>query len=188
MRFRLPRLAAAAFAAIFLTVAAAFAQTGAVLSPPSTLTLPAVTTAYTANQLIANNATAASVVVPSIPFPPVPGGTVTPRLRLDTNDAASPGWGGVTIQIDLWSAAPTFNNGDRAAWSIKTGSNNHIATFTCVMSTAQSDGAWSECAPNYGTFVAIPSPLTVYWTLEAITASGTVTASKTFTLTPESLN
>lgn len=165
-----------------------FAQSGAIYNPPSTLTLTSATSAYSASQLIANSATAASVTVPSIPTPSVSGGFTIPRVRLDTNDSTSASWASVTIQVDLWSVAPTFNNGDRGAWSIKTGSNNHIASFTCVMSAEQSDGAFSECSPTVGTVVLVSSPATIYWTLEAISASGTTGASKVFTLTPEILN
>lgn len=181
-------LAAAVAAATLWFAAPALAQ-GSVSNPSSPLTLTSTTTAYTANKLIANNATAASVVVPQIVSSAGSGGWVIPRVRLDTNDATSTAWGGQTIQVDLWNAAPTFQNGDRGAWSILTGSDNHVGSFTCVMSTEQSDGAWAECAPTVGNFVSVPAPIPpLFWTLQAITGSGVTGASKVFTLTPEILN
>lgn len=171
------------------TCCPALAQMGAIYTGLSTLTLPSgITTAYNAGQLIANSATANLISVPSVTLPAVPGGFFIPRLRLDTNDSTSASWAAVTIQVDLWSLAPTFNNGDRGTWSVKTGSNNHIASFTCTMSAEQSDGAFSECYPTVGTVVLISSPTTIYWTLEAISASGTTGPNGIFTLRPEALN
>jgi hypothetical protein len=152
----------------------------------STLTLTSATTAYTANQLIASSATAGSVVVPSVTIAD-PGGTpLVPRLRLVSNDTTSTAWGGKTIQVDLWAAAPTFTNGDRAAWLTATGVANHLAAFTCVMSAVQGDGYYSECAPVTGTYAVLkPGNTTVFWTLQSIDGSGVTGASKTMTLTPE---
>ena len=165
-------------------------SSGATTNPPSTLTLPSTTTAYSANQLIANSATAGSVVVPFFTIANAAGSATIPRLRLTTNDATSTAWGGVSINVDLWSAAPTFTNGDRGTWLPATGTANHLATFSCTMSAEYGDGAYAECAPLVGT-VAMPklaSGTSIFWTLDAATASGTTGASKVFTLTAELLN
>src|SRR5437660_138343 len=86
---------------------------GSITNPASTLTRPANTTAYAANQLIASSTTAASIVVPS--FATVAGAGILPRLRLRTN--APSGWGGINLSINLWSAAPTYTNGDSGAYA-----------------------------------------------------------------------
>ena len=159
-----------------------------VSNPTSTLTLPSTTTAYSAGQLIASSATAGSVVVPSFTLQS-PGSALIPRLRLSTNDSTSTAWGAVSIQVDLWSAAPTFTNGDRGTWSPATGTANHLGAYSCTMSAEYGDGAYAECAPSVGT-VSVPklaTGTTVYWSLEAVSASGTTGASKVFTLTPELL-
>ena len=159
-----------------------------VSNPTSTLTLPSTTTAYSAGQLIASSATAGSVVVPSFTLQS-PGSALIPRLRLSTNDSTSTAWGAVSIQVDLWSAAPTFTNGDRGTWSPATGTANHLGAYICTMSAEYGDGAYAECAPSVGT-VSVPklaTGTTVYWSLEAVSASGTTGASKVFTLTPELL-
>lgn len=161
-----------------------------VTGPTSTLTLTSTTTAYSAGQLIASSATAGSVVVPSFAIATAAGGVAISRVRLTTNDTTSTAWGGATINVDLWLAAPTFTNGDRATWSPATGTASHFATFNCTMSAEYGDGAYAECAPNVGSFVLpkLASGTSVYWTLEAISASGVTGASKAFTLTPELLN
>jgi hypothetical protein len=123
---------------------------GAATNPTSTLTLTSSTSAYTAGQFIANNATAGSVTVPSFAIANSAGGALISRLRLTTNDATSTAWGGQTITVDLWSAAPTFTNGDRGAWSPATGTANHLGAFSCAMSAEYGDGAYGECAPAVG--------------------------------------
>ena len=159
-------------------------------NPTSTLTLTSTTTAYSAGQLIANNATAGSVTVPSFAIANSAGGAIIPRLRLSTNDATSTAWGAQTIQVDLWLAAPTFSNGDRGTWSIATGSANHLGSFACTMSSEYGDGAYAECSPAVGNGVMpkLASGTSVYWTLNAKTGSGVTGASKAFTLTAEELN
>jgi hypothetical protein len=161
-----------------------------VANPSSTLTLTSTTTAYTAGQLIANNATAGSITVPSFAIANSGGGVSISRLRLSTNDSTSTAWGGQTIQVDLWSAAPTFTNGDRGTWSPATGTGSHLATFSCTMSTEYGDGAYASCAPAVGSQVLIQlaSGTAIYWTLQAVSGSGVTGASKVFTLVAEDLN
>src|SRR6185437_9953679 len=91
---------------------------GAITNPTSTLTLPSTTTAYAAGTLICTNATVATcntaLASQSFAIANSAGGALIQRLRLTTNDATSTAWGAQTIQIDLWSAAPTFaTTGDR---------------------------------------------------------------------------
>lgn len=161
-----------------------------ITGPTSTLTLPATTTAYTANQLIANSATAGSVVVPSFAIANSAGGAIITGLRLSTNDSTSTAWGTQTIQVDLWLAAPTFTNGDRGAFSPATGTANHLRTFSCTMSAEYGDGTYAECAPVVGNFSMpkLASGTSVFWTLSAVTGSGVTGASKVWTITAETLN
>lgn len=136
------------------------------------------------------SATAGSVVVPSFAIANIAGGAGIPRLRLSTNDSTSTAWPSVGLQVDLWSAAPTFNNGDRGAFSVATGTANHLGAYSCTMSAEYADGAYAECAPVVGT-LPIPklaSGTSIYWTLQATSASGVTGASKTFALTAEVLN
>lgn len=159
-------------------------------NPSSTLTLPSTTTAYSATTLIANSATAGSVVVPSFTISNVNNKGAIPRVRLSTNDTTSTAWGAASINVDLWSSPPTFTNGDRGTWSPATGTANHLATYNCTMSAEYGDGAFAECGISVGNFAlsSLASGTVLYWTLEAVSGSGTTGASKVFTLTPEILN
>ena len=165
-------------------------SSGAITNPTSTLTLTSATTAYTAGQLIASSATAGSIVVPSFAIANAAGGAIITRMRLSTNDTTSTAWPTVTVQIDLWSAAPTWTNGDRGTWSPATGTGSHLGAYTCIMSAEFGDGAYAECAPAVGnaSVIKLASGTSVYWSLEAVTASGVTGASKVFTATAELLN
>ena len=156
-------------------------------NPTSSLTLPATTTAYAAGNLVANSATAGSISVPGLTL--TNSGAIIPRLRLSTNDATSTGWGGVQVQVDLWSAAPTFVNGDRGAFALASGAASHLGAYSGTMSAVGGDGAYAELSPVVGSVsapkLAVP---TIYWTLQAVSATGVTGASKTFTLTAETLS
>lgn len=152
----------------------------------STLTLTSSTTAYTAGQLIANNATAGSIVVPFFTIPMGYKTAAITRIRLSTNDSTSTAWGAASITVDFWSAAPTFTNGDRAAFSPATGTALHLAAFTCTMSSEYGDGAYAECPITQGNFSVSGVTLgNIYWSLTATNGSGVTGASKVFTMTPE---
>ena len=168
----------------------AVALSNTITNPTSTLTMTTSTAAYTANQLIANSAAAGSVGVPSFAIATAGGGAIIPRVRLRSNDTTGTAWGGQTIQVDLWTAAPTFVNGDRGAWQIATGSANHIGSYTCGTSPVQGDGVFSECLPQVGSYSAVrlASGTNVFWTLQTLTGSGTTGASNVWTLTAEVLN
>lgn len=187
-----PNLLAAANAAIPVGANSigGISVTPTTTNPTSTLTMPAATTAYTAGQLIANNATAGSVVVPSFAIANAAGAALIPRLRLATNDSTSTAWGAQTVQVDLWSAAPTFTNGDRGAFLPATGTGTHYGSYSCTISAEYGDGAFSECIPLVGNFslVKIASGTSIFWTLQAISGSGVTGASKVWTLTAELMN
>ena len=157
-----------------------------IANPFSILTLTSATTAYSANQLIANSATAGQVTVPVVILPKPT--TFIPRVRLSSNDATTTAWPAQTIQIDLWSSAPTFTNGDRAAFAVATGSANHLGAYTCIMSASNGDGYYAECGPAVGSAPAYAlNTSSLYWTAQAITGSGVTGATKTLTLTIETL-
>jgi hypothetical protein len=171
-----------------LNTAAAISPLGT--NPTSTLTLTSTTSAYSSGQLVASSATAGSVVVPSFAIATSAGSAAISRLRLATNDSTSTAWGAVTLAIDLWSAAPTFTNGDRGAFAVATGTAGHLGTYSCTMSAEYGDGAYAECGPAVGTYSLpkLASGTSVFWTLRTTAASGTTGASKVWTLTAELLN
>ena len=161
-------------------------------NPASILTLPSTTTAYSGGELIANNATAGSITVPSFAIQNSGGSfnLSAGSLTIADNTATGP-WNGTIIQIDLWSAAPTFTNGDRGIYSIATGAAGYFGSMTCTMtqSTTTNDGAYGRCfmlGPPITRHLA--SGTSVFWTAEAITATLATGVSKVVTFTPEVVN
>ena len=149
----------------------------------STMNLTSTTTAYTANQLVANNGTAGSIINPSFAVPTA-GGAI-PRLRLYSDDIGT-GWQGATVQVDLWSSSPTWTNGDHAAWKPATGTAAHLASYSCTFPSAVwGDGLATECSINQGNYASVIAT-TIYWSVEVTAASGNaVTASQHLNLRPE---
>lgn len=165
-------------------------NTASVTNPTSTLTLSVTTTAYGIAALIANSATAGSVVVPSFAIANSAGGVRLVALKLTSNDSTSTAWGAQTIQIDLWSTAPTFTNGDRGAYAVATGTAGYLGSFTGVMSPVAGDGVYAVFAPTAGNelLIKLASGTSVFWTMQALTGSGVTGASKVFTLTADIAN
>jgi len=160
----------------------------------SVLTRPNNTTAYAQNDLIASSATAGSIVVPSVTIPrdeaeivEIVGG------RLITNLTT----GFTTFQghIDLWSAAPTFTNGDNGAYAVATGAASWLGHMSSDVSDAYSagaDGAFlhlvngASSTDDYARDPIIwarkPGDV-LYWTLREIDSTGfTPIANQTFTI------
>jgi len=153
------------------------------LTTVSTLSLTSTTTAYTTGQIVANNGTAGSITNPSFSMPSA-GGAI-PRLRLQTTDTLSTAWASASVQVDLWSAAPTWTNGDHATWLPATGSASHIASFSCTFPSAVwGDGLATECTPIQGNYVSTTAT-TIYWSVQATSGSGVLTASKAMKLIAE---
>lgn len=159
--------------------------TGIATNPTSTLTRPANTTAYGANQLIASNATPGSIVVPNFAIANAAGAAIIPRVRLSTN--ATTGWG-TTLTLNLWTTAPTYTNGDGGTYAVATGGATHVAQFSCVL-TQYGDAAQGECQINVNNFaiLKLASGTAVYWDLQT-TAAVTPISGQTFTVTAEILN
>ncbi len=165
---------------------ASASYSGAITNPTSVLTRPNDTNAYSINDLIASSTTAGSIVVPSFNIVNSAGGVIIPRVRLSTN--VTTGWGAVTLQVTLWSAAPTYTNGDNGAYAVATGSANRLAQYQVTL-TQDADGASGNGALLVGNAAAIKlaSGTAIYWDIQTLTAA-TPIANQTFTITPELLN
>lgn len=161
--------------------------TGENSNPTSVLTRPNNTSTYAQNNLVASNATAGSVVVPS--FGLVRAGGIIPRVRLSTN--VTTGWGAAPFTITLWALAPTYTNGDRGAYAVATGAANFVAQYNVVLSQF-ADGAAGVGAITVGNFATVQlyqGRTVLYWDIQ-YTGAATLTpiALQTFTLTPEVIN
>jgi len=175
-----------------ITVLQPTPNTSANTNPTSTLTLTSSTTAYLPNQLVANNATAGSITVPSFVIANSGGSAAVNALVVTINDATSTGWCGQSIQIDLWRAAPTFSTGDRTTYNtaLATGAANYIGSFSGSFAPCIGDGTYARLTPIQGgpPMPKLSSGTNVYWTEIALTGGGTTGASKVQTVTAELQN
>ena len=160
----------------------------------SSFTRPANVTPYAQNQLIASSTSAGSIVVPSFTFD-VPGDyeflEITGGILLFPQPTGMTTFAGI---IDLWSAAPTFTNGDGGAYAVATGAAGWIgrlASETADARKAFADGTPLDVSPG-ATYTAQYSgmPLIVgrnsaiYWSLRESDATGfTPTSAEVITLT-----
>ncbi|MGB6176254.1 MAG: hypothetical protein WBF43_07935 [Methylocella sp.] len=161
-------------------------SSGAITNPASVLTRPANTTAYATNQLIASSTAAGSIAVPSFQIASNSGGVILSRLRLETNVAA--GWNGINLSVNLWSATPTYTNGDGASYAVAAGSANWLANF--LISLIQfGDGAAGAASLTGANEMALKlaSGMSVFWDIQILGAA-TPISGQTFTLTGELLN
>jgi hypothetical protein len=162
-------------------------SSGAITNPTSTLTRPSNTTAYASGQLIASSTTAGSVVVPSFSIASAAGGAILPRIRIRASLSPS-SWQGVNLSVNLWSAAPTYTNGDAQPYAVATGSATWLANYLVTL-TQFGDGAVGA-GPLTGAnemALKLASGTAVYWDLQVLN-SATPAAGQTFTLIPELLN
>lgn len=173
---------------LLVPVARAYVE-GAITNPSSVLTRPANTTNYAQNNLIASNVTAGSVVVPSFSLANVTAAnTSLPRVRLTTNKAS--GWDGVVIRVRLWSAAPTYTNGDGGAYAVATGGAGLLGVFDVTLSQF-GDAATGMAGPSAGSaaWFKLPSGTAVFWDAQYTGSAALTPASgQTLTLIAETVN
>lgn len=157
------------------------------LTSASTLTRPANTTAYAAGQLVASSTTAGSIVVPSLAVALNNAGSgVVRRLRLRASQTSGLGAAN-SFGVDLWTAAPTFTNGDGGAYVVATGSASWLGTFTFGSMVQAGDGAYGAAAPDVGQelwFVCGAGSSNLYWSLFT-NGPFPPTSVETFVLTAE---
>jgi hypothetical protein len=149
-------------------------------APTSSLTRPSNTTAYAAGQLIGSNLVAGSLVVPSFS---VPANTpIISALRLWTN--VTTGWAGAIINMNLWTAAPTYSNPDGGAYAVATGAGSWIGQFSVSLNQF-ADGASGRAGVSNGPAIVLPASLTtVYWDMQIFSAI-TPISGQVFHLTAE---
>lgn len=157
-----------------------------ITNPTSTLTSGTATAMTAANNFIASSTTAGSIVVPSFNCTGLASGgaCIMRGWRLTTN--ATTGWG-TTLNVNLWSAAPTYTNGDGAVYAVATGGANFLGSCAVTL-TQYADAASGRCAPDVGNEINfLPVGQAVFWDLRG-TATVTKTSGQTFKITSEDLN
>jgi hypothetical protein len=109
-------------------------------------------------------------------------------VRLRTNIAAA--WDQVSLRVRLWAVAPTFTNGDGAAYAVATGSASLLGQYDVTLGQF-GDGAAGFGIPSVGTaaWAKLASGTLVYWDIQYLGSAALTPASgQTFTLTAEALN
>lgn len=156
---------------------------GYATNPSANFNRPADTSVYASGDLIANSTTAGSVTPLSWTAARTAAGSFTiRRARLKKSGTTTTN---ATFRLHLYSASPTFANGDNAAWS--TTESGYLGSFDLDMTAATarvfSDSAKVISAPSVGTDVTVKlaSGQTIYGVLEA-RAAYTPASTETFTV------
>lgn len=117
-----------------------------IISPSASFTRPADTTAYGANDLVANSTTAGDVVPMSFGVSQLPNGAGTVRrVRLFKDDETVTA---ASFTVHLFSQAPVVTNGDNAAFAVST-ARYYIGSVAIDMSTgaiASTTDVWKAAA------------------------------------------
>lgn len=152
-----------------------------------TITRPAATDAYAANDAVSNSITDGSVTSQSVTISDVNDDTVSiERIRIDSTDT---GVAGKAFRVWLYRTDPTASSGivgaDNEAYSTKRGT--FIGTMSGTFRTF-SDGSVAVCVPDEGPrIITIPGSgaRTVYALLQTLEAFTPSANSTTFILTAE---
>ena len=154
-----------------------------------TLTKSTKTTAYTSGMIIAQSATAGSCAAIALAVARAADKTgMVRRLRLKVNDAA---WLNATVRVHLFKDNPTFANGDAGTFAAGLSESNYMGYSDIVLDQSFSDPfAKGIGAPAVGgefNFDPASGTTNIYAVLEARSTTGTVGASKVFSLVAETL-
>jgi hypothetical protein len=156
-----------------------------VTNPTSTLTSGTATAMTAANNFIASSTTAGSIVVPSFNCTAIAGNPCIMRRWRVTSNATS-GWG-TALSVNFWSAAPTYTNGDGAAYAVATGGATLLGSCSVTL-TQYADAASGVCVPDVGNEINfVPAAQAVFWDVRVV-GTLTKTSGQTFKITAEDLN
>jgi hypothetical protein len=160
---------------------------GAALNCPTTAGVAEVLTlTYAANELVGNSATAGSVTSNPFAIGTPAGGASIPYAKILTNAAS--GWDGVNISVNLWSAQPTYTNGDMQPYAVATGAASHLGVVTGSFKQF-GDGAVAYLYVPQGVAMLpkLASGTSIYWDVQILGAAVPISA-QTFTITAPMLN
>lgn len=152
-----------------------------------TLTRPADTTAYAAADLVASSTTAGSVVVPTVTVARIAAGSGLIRSTLLKSNHTT-GLNAINFTVDLWTAAPTFTNGDNGAYAVATNGDKWLGSLSGTFRQF-ADYASAMCAIDGGLpeiAFKLASGTDIYWTLRT-NAAFTPQSGKTFIFVPSVL-
>lgn len=153
---------------------------GVTANPSQTFTRPADTTAYAANDLVANATAAGSVAYGTIAAARISGGSFQiDRLRLTTNHTT--GLASKNVRVRLWTAAPTYTNGDNGGYVVATGAAGYLGSYTGAFEQF-ADGATAILSPDVASVVGkLSASANIFWDIQTLDIF-TPQSAKTFTL------
>lgn len=155
------------------------------LTPSASFTRPSNTTAYTANDLVANNTTAGSVTPMSFNLGAIKGSGAIYRARLHKTTTTATA---ATFKLYLFSASPTVTNGDNGAFAISSAASL-VGTITIDLSSGAVAGTASLMGFSAATAIHVDtsnSNFALYGLLEA-TGAYAPGSAEVFTVTLEAI-
>lgn len=153
---------------------------GPSLGASSTGTAVTAALVYIPGNLIASSATAPAVASFSVPT----SAAIIPRIRVVTN--ATAGWNNAQLSLNLWSAPPSYANGDGGPYAAS-GSANWLANFQVVL-IQFGDGAAGSGGVSFANELTIKVAGTAIFVDLQVLNQQTPIVSQTFTIIPELLN
>jgi hypothetical protein len=147
----------------------------------ATFARPANTTAYTVGDIVANHATAASVIVAQLDVSPIPGVPVSlDRVRLEKSNNSLVN---ASFRVHFFKSAPAVTSGDNAAIAVAGRAAGYIGKADIVMDQSFTDGAFGVAAVSFAAQLASGSKR-LYAVIEALGAY-TPASAEQFTVTLE---
>jgi len=142
---------------------------GMVANPQATFSRPADIIAYSANDMIANSTSGASVAYGTLVAARTAAGSFQiDRLRLGTNHTT--GMAGVNLRVRLWGAQPVYSNGDNSAYAVSSGPSYapYYGSFTGTCEQFV-DVAVAMLTPDNGSpCIKLGAGQAIYWDLQTL--------------------
>jgi hypothetical protein len=157
-----------------------------------------ITVTYVSGGFIGSAAAAGSVVVPSFAMPAA--GLLISRVRINTNvtgtlnagsynnAAGTNPWNNANLSVSLWTAAPTYANGDGGPYAPATGGANLLANFLVGLTQFGDQASGSGPLTSAGQMaLKLGAAQNIFWDIQILSQVAPI-ASQTFTLTAELMN
>lgn len=157
-----------------------------ITNPSASFTRPGDTTAYTANDLIANSTTAGSVVPLTFSLGnSFPGSSYRlTRIRMTKSGTTPPAT--ATMRLHLYQALPVCANGDNGAFSTNQAAN-WLGVIDVTSMIAFTDGCTGTGSATAGSEMFIKGPAALYGLIQVL-AAYTPASAEIFTVTLEELD
>lgn len=154
---------------------------GSVLELKQSFTRPADTTAYAANDLVANSTTAGSVVPLEMTNNTFLGGAYIRRARLYKSGTSVTN---TSFRVHIYKSSPTPANGDNGAFSTNNVAD-YLGALDVTIDRAFTDGSFGVALPMIGNEINFTDSTDDIFALIEAKAAYTPASGEVFTLTLE---